>query len=145
MVGRKEVRRAIANVLDIQDFTTVAYMQFPPLPPMIEVYPAKSQYDYAINTDELKFKVRATVQNTISESGQELLDRLIDATGPDSVKALLETPRVLLEADPDLEGFVQDVTVEEVSDYHLYPVGDGSHILGIELTVCVLTTRPVEE
>ena len=147
MAGVRELRAAIAQVLAIDPFTTVTYMQFPPIPPMIEIFPKRSMYDEGFSTDEIRFTVRATASSTISSAAQDLLDRLIDATGPDSVKALLEASdrgQVLVDQDETLEGFVNDVRVEEHSDYHLYPVGDGGHILGIELTVCVLTTRPTD-
>ena len=152
MPGRTDIRQAIAEVLNNSElngsWTITPWMNVPPLPPMIEVFAKRSQYNEGFSTDELRFTVRATVGSTISPAGQQMLDELIDASGDNSIRAILEAEvggGVLIQQNQDLLGYVQDLTVEEHSDPHSYPVqgADGpGHILGIELTVCVLTTRP---
>lgn len=148
MPGHTEIRKAIAgaltDALDDEAWTITPYMQIPPIPPMIEVFPKRSQYDEGALTDEVRFTIRATVASTVSPAAQEKLDGLIDAAGIDSVKAILEADdrgTSLITQDNDLLGYVQDVRVDEHSDYHSYPLEGGAHILGCELTVCVLTTR----
>src|ERR1043166_4414729 len=153
MPGRTDIRQAIADVLANSElgqssWTITPWMNVPPLPPMIEVYAKRSPYNEGAFTDDLRFTVRATVGTTISPAGQQMLDELIDASGDNSIRAILEAETgggVLIQQNQDLLGYVQDLTVEEHSDPHAYPYtgadGQPAHILGIELTVCVLTTR----
>lgn len=135
------IRNAMAESLrEIPDMNNVSpYLTVQPIPPMLEIYPDKFFFDKGFSTDELRFKVRAIIGSVLNIEGQQYLDSLLDSSGEMSVKAALE-------ADRQLGGLVDDLRVEEVSGYRLYPYDAGPgqqpmRLLGCEWEVCILSTR----
>lgn len=149
MPGLTELRNAVAGAIrdgmESESWNVRPFMALTPIPPMLEVYPKRSLYDEGFQTDEVKLTVRATLSTAAFESSQTALDEVLNATGGNSIKAILEAGDgglALIVQDESLIGFVQDVRVEDHGDYHSIATGDGGHVLGCELTVCVVTTRP---
>src|ERR1043166_6807324 len=122
MADMDAIRNAMADSLrEIPDMNNVSpYLTIQPIPPTLEIYPDKFYFDRGIQTDELRFKVRAIIGSVLNIEGQQYLDSLLDSSGEMSVKAALEANRTL-------DGLVDDLRVEEVSGYKLYPydVGPG--------------------
>ncbi|MDG4784356.1 hypothetical protein O7626_00515 [Micromonospora sp. WMMD1102] len=133
----KNIRAALATAAGtvvLPDGTRLqGYARVPGSPDPPCAYPAQSDGTYG---DTLDDTVAATVTLRIltgrgeDEAAQELLDALLAADGPSSVRAAIES-------DPTLGGLCSDLAVTGWSGYESYDVG-GVERYGAELTVEVL-------
>lgn len=130
-----DVRAGIAANLDsIEDVQISAYVLSNPTPPVIWVRPRpeSSTYHRAMGDglSELVMLVQAYVGTPTDVGAQKHLDRFLDLTGPDSVKAAVES-------DKTLGGVADDLVVQECTGYLEYQRPDGSTALGAEWQVLV--------
>ena len=109
-----------------------SYLLASPAPPQLDIVCGAIDYDTAMRrgNDDITFIVRALVQWGELDSSQALLDTVVDLTGTDSVKTVLE-------ADPTLGGACSAVRVSQASELKVYDPPGGSAIPGVEFTVLV--------
>ena len=134
-----ELREAITANLNahLTDIQATAYMLSNPTPPTIQVYPGGPagdlEYDLAMarGLDQWMFTVQAFVGVTGDIAAQKRLDVYIASSGPQSVKAAIES-------DPTLGG-LGSCRVQRCGGYRTYTLETGSY-LGAEWYVQVLAT-----
>lgn len=116
MASLTELRSAVAELLSGLDGRVL-------------VYAGKTEYGRGL--DGLTLIVRVLVGSTHDAAGQERLDRMLEPSGPESVKALLD-------ADDTLGGRVSDARVVSATGYQTFRAQEGALELGCEWTAKVL-------
>lgn len=132
------IRAALVTALNSvygETWQVSPYFLANPTTPAMDVTPAGIVYDTAMarGMDDVTYTVRAIVALGLDEAAQQNLDSLLDLD-PSASLSMKNT----LEADRTLGGIVQDLHVTEASEYRVYPVDQGSAVIGVEFTVKVL-------
>lgn len=128
------IRLALATVLesvwgDVQGGQVSAYMRPDPIPPLIQIVPGEIDWHQALQDgcEMYTMNIQALVSETTDLGQQQLLDSLLASTGEQSIKQAVE-------ADPTLDGLVDDLIVVKTKGYHSYRIGSGE-FLGAEWQV----------
>lgn len=131
MPSLEEIRAGIAANLDaIEGLQANAYELTNATPPTAFVVPVEVAYDRAMQRgfDLWKLRVTVLVGATTDIGSQKRLDRMLDPSGSESVKAAIES-------DDTLGGVVDDLHVTRASGYRQYPREGGVTALGAEWDV----------
>ena len=136
MASIRQLREAIAGVLDaIPDVQVSAYVKASPTLPCIQIVTGPRVYhgtmQNGIETQTFMVQARAAYNDELAP--QMTLDRLMESTAPDGVKAVLE-------ADDTLGGLVDQLVVTEASGIQLQVPASGGLEIIIEWTVEVYGT-----
>lgn len=137
MATLRQIREGLAaNLASIPNLQQSAYMLSNPTPPSAEVVPGEVVYDQAFvrGHDVWMMKVRVMAGAVTDRGCQARLDRFLAPSGPDSVKAALES-------DPTLGGTVDDLHVQRSSGYQLMGRDGGGPVLSAEWDVEVLASN----
>ena len=137
-----DILRAAYTGLDV-DVQVEPRLVVNPSPPCIDIYPGDSPrgtesagFNASGVDGELFFTVRARVSTADNTAGQDLLLAIMD----DENDLCVAVP---LSADPTLNGLVNDLFVQPGTGYGLYPVADGSQLLGCTFLVTVINNPDV--
>jgi hypothetical protein len=124
-----------ANLAGIEGLNESAYLHANPTPPAAEVQPSEIVYDGAFSRgmDTWQLVVRVFVGVTSDRGAQARLDRMLESTGDDSVKAALES-------DCSLGGACDDLRVTGCSGYRIFSRDGMPPVLGAEWQVQVIAT-----
>lgn len=140
MFDSAAIRIALKNNLQAlataENMQLSEYMLGEPMPPFIEIMGADEiAYDIALQRggDQNDMIVRAFVGLAIDKAAQIKLDRLLNSSGPSSMKQAIES-------DDTLGGNCDDLRVRTCTGYQIFPRGDGRAVLGASWTVQVETT-----
>jgi hypothetical protein len=123
----------------------VPYMLSSPTPPTVHLYPGGGteliEYDLAFGRglDRWSFTVQAFVGTSSDQGAQMKLDEFIASSGPQSVKAAVESDQTLAGALTINPG-ESPVRVISCSGYRLFAREGNSPVLGAEWNVEVLAT-----
>ncbi len=133
-----QIRSALAAVTDV-DVQVEPRLVLNPTPPTIDIHPGDVGQDLASAAfgDEggILLTVRARVTTADHDAGQDLLLAFMEEEGDLSVGQALYD-------DPTLNGNADDLTIQNLTGYVLFPDpgGDGA-LLGCQWTVLVLPSR----
>lgn len=132
-----EIRQGLANNLrGLKGVQVLPYISANPKPPTVWVMPASTTYDQAMQRglDTILMTVQGFVAMPVPRRSQELLDALMEPTGSQSVKTLIESDRTL-------GGVVDYVRVTESSGYQTAVVEGKGSVLLCEWTVAVMASN----
>ena len=126
------VRSAMATKLAGLDAGVNEYASVNPTAPGVQILPPGVEYDRAMHRglDEWTFTIQAFVSFSEEISAQQNLDAMCNPSGSQSIKALLE-------ADPTLNGTVQNLRVMRQSQGAQHITLGGQPMLLVEFEVQV--------
>jgi hypothetical protein len=130
MASLEQIREGLAANLEVIDGVQVSrYLLSSPTPPAIEIAPGPIQFDKSMHRglDKLQIIIRAFVGVTTDIGAQKRLDRMLEGSGPDSIKEAAESDRTL-------GGAASGLQVTSASAPRIYRQGN-SELLGAEWTV----------
>lgn len=134
-----EIRQAISDAVDVIPKLQVnPYMLSNPTPPCAYVVPDPITYDttYQRGQDEYAFTIVVQVSENSGDIGaQKRLDRFMEPSGPESVKASVEYGEGELIAT--LGGLVDSVQVDSCDGYRTYITQGRAPVLGTEFHLTV--------
>lgn len=128
------IREGLATALQaIPELQASPYMLSNPTPPSAHVFPDEVDFDKTMGRghDDWFITVQAFVGMVTDIGAQKRLDLMLNPSGVYSVKEAVE-------AEPTLGSTVDDVRVQSCTGYRVYPMADGSQVLGAEWRVHIL-------
>jgi hypothetical protein len=120
-----QIREGLAaNLAALAGFQVSAYMLANPTPPAVQIIPGEVTYDLAMHRglDEITMLVQAFVALSSDIGAQKRLDALLDPTGSNSLKTVVESDRTL-------GGIVGGLQVTNVTGYRTAQGANGPILL----------------